>query len=188
MDALVNCTVVRPDLAPAFGVNLIGAYHVAKAAAELGIRRIIHTGPWHTHLNHNADYWWDFDVPPDVPLRPGGDLYALTKFLGGEVMRVFAERHGLEVVTFLYCSFRPADGGSRPAGRGCGSFETSWEDTGEAFLAGLRAPELPRPYEPFFICADLPHGKFPPTKAKRLLGWEPRHRFERLWTRSAAPD
>jgi nucleoside-diphosphate-sugar epimerase len=184
MDALVNCTVVRPDLKLAFAVSMMGAYHVGKAAAELGIRRIIHTGPWHTHLGHNADYWWDFDVPADVPLRPGGDLYALTKFLGGEVMRVFAERHGLEVVTFLFCSFRPADGGGRPGRTGCGPFETSWEDTGEAFLAGLRVPTLPRPYEPFFICADLPHGKFSPTKAKRLLGWEARHRFEQLWEKA----
>ncbi len=59
MDALINCTVIRREIAAAFQVNLIGAYHVAKAAVELGIRRIIHTGPWHTHLGHNADYWWD---------------------------------------------------------------------------------------------------------------------------------
>src|ERR1051326_1704442 len=38
MDALVNCTVVRADPAAAFPVNLIGAYHVAKAAVEHGIR------------------------------------------------------------------------------------------------------------------------------------------------------
>jgi hypothetical protein len=185
MDALINCTVIRPLLAPAFQVNLIGAYHVAKAAAELGIQRIIHTGPWHTHLGHNADYGWDFDVPEDAPLRPGGDLYAITKFLGGEVMRVFAERYGLEVLTFLFCDFRPAEGGRQPGGTGCGPFVTSWEDTGEAFLHGLRAAAPPRPYEPFFICAPLPHRKFPPLKARRLLGWEARHRFERLWSREA---
>lgn len=183
MDALINTAVVRNPLAPAFDVSLVGAYNVAKAAVETGIRRLIHTGPQHIYLGHNADYWWDFDVPSDAPLHPGGDLYALSKFLGGEVMRVFAERHGLEVITFLYCNFMPADGGDRPDGSGCGPFCTSWEDTGEAFLYGLRAPTLPRPYEPFFICADTPHAKFPPTKAKQLLGWEAKHRFERLWTR-----
>lgn len=177
MDALINVTVLRPHLKPAFEVNMIGAYHIAKAAAELGIRRIIHTGPWHTHLGHNADYWWDFDVPDDAPLRPGGDLYALTKFLGGEVMRVFAERHNLEVLTFLFCNFQPA----RSSGS---SFVVSWEDTGDVFLAGLRAPALPHPYEPFFITASMPHGKFPPRKAKRLLGWDARDRFKHSWTRS----
>ena len=33
------------------------------------------------------------------------------------------------------------------------------------------------------IAADVPHRKFLATKAKRLLGWEARHRFEHLWTR-----
>jgi len=187
MDALVNVTVVRPHLKAAFDVNMIGAYNVAKAAVECGIRRIIHTGPLHTHLDHNAEYWPDFRVPDDAPLHPGGDLYAVSKFLGGEVTRVFAERHGLEVVTFLYCAFYPADGGDREDGSGVHPFSTSWEDCGEAFLYGLRVESLPRPYEPFFIGADLPHGKFPPHKAKRLLGWEARHRFERLWQRPPAP-
>jgi len=186
MDALVNCTVLRHALRPAFAVNMLGAYHVAQAAVELGIRRLIHTGPYHMTLHHNADYWWEHDVPEDAPLRPGGDLYAVSKFLGGEITRVFAERHGLEVITFLYCHFMPADGGDRADGSGCGPFVTSWEDCGEAFLHGLRAPAPLRPYEPFFICADVPHGKFPPRKAQRLLGWTARHRFERLWRRPAS--
>lgn len=183
MDSLVNVSVLRHDLNHAFEVNLVGAYNVARAAVECGIRRIIHTGPYHMSLDHNADYWWDHDVPDDVPLHPGSDLYAVSKFLGGEVTRIFAEEHGLEVITFLYCHFMPGDGGDREDGSGCGPFVTSWEDCGEAFLYGLRAPQMPRPYEPFFICADVPHGKFPPHKAKRLLNWEARHRFERLWQR-----
>jgi nucleoside-diphosphate-sugar epimerase len=186
MDALINCTVLRPHPVLAFHVNLLGAYNVAKAAVELGIKRIIHTGPYHVYLNHNADYWWDFDVPEDAPLRPGGDLYAHTKFLGGEVTRVFAERHGLEVVTFLYCNFTRADAGKQPDGSGVFPFQTSWEDTGEAFVYGLRAESLPRPYEPFFIGANLPNGKWPPRKAQRLLRFTPQHNFDRLWKRSSS--
>lgn len=182
-NALVNCSVIRRDPAGAFRVNLVGAYHVARAAVELGIRRIIHTGPYHTHLPHNADYWFDFDVPDEVPLHPGGDLYAASKFMGGEVTRVFAEAHGLEVVTLLYCHFLLGDGGERADGSGVHPFSTSWEDCGAAFLPALRAPALPNPYEVFFICADLPHGKFRPAKAERLLGWKPQHDFCRLWRR-----
>lgn len=183
MDALVNATVVRPDLEAAFRVNMVGAYNVVRAAAELGIRRILHTGPYHTTLGHHGDYWWDSQVPDDVPLHPGGDLYAVSKFLGGEITRVFAERHRLEIYTFLYCHFMPADGGDRADGSGCNPFVTSWEDCGEAFLYGLRAPAPPRPYEPLFICAEVPHGKYRTDKAERLLGWKAKHRFERLWKR-----
>lgn len=186
MDALVNCTVVRPHQEAAFLVNMVGAYNVAKAAVELGIKRIIHTGPYHMSVDHNADYWWDFDVSPDVPLHPGGDLYAASKFLGGEVTREFAERHGLEVITYLYCHFLPGDGGEREDGSGIGPFSTSWEDCGAAFLNGLQSPAPPNPYEVFFICADLPHGKFSPRKAGQLLNWHPRDRFERLWTRTGS--
>jgi len=99
------------------------------------------------------------------------------------VTRVFAERHSLEVITFLYCNFLPADSGTRPDGSGIGPFSTSWEDCGEAFRYGLQAPAPPRPYEPFFITAPMPTGKFPPSKAKRLLGWEVEHRLERLYHR-----
>jgi len=186
MDAVINLTVLRQELVPAFRVNFIGAYNVARAAAELGIRRLIHTAPYHTTVAHNADYWWDSPVPDDVPLHPGGNLYALTKFLGGEATRVFAERHGLEVYTFLYCNFMPADGGDRPDGSGCYPFVTSWEDCGEAFVHALRAPAPPRPYEPLFICADVPHAKYLTEKAERLIGFRARHRFERLWQRPAA--
>jgi nucleoside-diphosphate-sugar epimerase len=171
MDALINCSVVRHEREAAFRVNMVGAYHVAKAAVELGIRRLVHTGPFHTHLGHNADTWWDFDVPDDVPLHPGGDLYAVSKFLGGEVTRVFAEQHGLEVITLLFCNFLPAASPAWQNGHS-GTFAVSWEDTGPAFLHALRAPALARPYEPFFITADLPQGKYRPLKAKRLLGWE----------------
>ena len=185
MDALINATVLRPDPVLAFHVNLIGAYNVMKAAVDCGITRIIHTGPRHTRLNHEGDYWYDFDISDDAPLHPGTDLYALTKYLGGNVVRVFAEAHKLEVVTFLYCGFNPGDGGDLEDGSGIGPFFTSWEDTGEAFRYGLRATKLTKPYEVFDIVANLPHGKYSSTKAERLLGWKPKHNFKRLYKSKA---
>ena len=98
MDAAINVSVVRPHPVLAFQVNMVGAYNVAKACVACGIKRLIHTGPFHTSLDHNADYWHDFQLDADIPLHPGDDLYALTKYLGGHVTRVFAEREGLEVL------------------------------------------------------------------------------------------
>lgn len=183
MDALINVSVLRSELVPAFRVNMVGAYNVMKAAVECGITRVIHTGPRHVSLNHGADYWHDFDIPDDAPLHPGTDLYALSKYLGGQIVRVFAEQHGLEVITFLYCHFRPGDGGEGKDGSSIYPFATSWEDTGEAFRYGLRASDLPSSHEVFDIVASLPHGKFSNEKAQRLLGWAPKHNFERLYRR-----
>ena len=183
MDALINITVLRAELIPAFQVNLIGAYNIMKAAVACGVKRVIHTGPRHTILGFEGDYWPDFDVPDEAPLHPGADLYALTKHLGGEVVRVFAEKYQLEVLCFLYTSFRPGDGGEAAYGSGVHPLTVAWEDTGSPFWHGLRVPSLPNPYEVFDICVDLPHGKFGTRKAQRLLGWQPQYNFERLYKR-----
>ena len=183
MDALINATVLRQELDGAFRVNLVGAYNVMKAAVACGIKRVIHTGPRHTRLGAEGDCWPDFDIPDDVPMHGGSNLYALTKQLGGEVVRVFAEQHGTEALCFLFTSFRPGDGGAAEDGSGVSPLTVSWEDTGQVFLYGLRAPDLPRPYEVFSITARLPHGKYSPDKAERLLGWKPEHNMERLYRR-----
>jgi len=185
MDALINLTVLRHELADAFRVNLVGAYNVMKAAVACGVRRVIHTGPRHTRLGVEGDYWPDFDIPDGVPLHSGSNLYALTKQLGGEVVRVFAEQHGIEALCFLFTGFRYADGGRAADGSGVSPLTVSWEETGEVFRYGLRAPALPNPYEVFSITARLPHGKYSPDRAERLLGWKPRDNFERLYRRKA---
>jgi len=184
MDAIINVSVVRPHPVLAFHVNMRGAYNVMEAAVACGIKKIIHTGPQIVTNGSNYDYTYNFPVPDDAPHHPGVQLYSFTKFLGGEIVRTYAERHQLDVQCHVYCSFRPGDGGGAADGSGCHPFTTSWEDVGEAFRCGLAAEPMPRPYEVFHICADLPHGQYPPTKAERLLGWKARHRFERLWTRA----
>ncbi len=183
MDALINVSVLRPVLVPAFRVNMVGAYNVMRAAVECGIKRVIHTGPRHTTLGFEGDYYADFGIPDEAPLHPGSDLYALTKYLGGEIVRVFAEAHEIEVVTFLYCSFRTVDQPSTPDGSGLHPFSVAWEDTGEPFLHALRTEKLTSLYEVIDICATLPHGKYGTNKAERILGWKPRHTFDRLYKR-----
>jgi nucleoside-diphosphate-sugar epimerase len=184
MDALINVSVLRHSLVPAFQVNTIGAYNVMKAAVDCGIQRVIHTGPRHTRLGFEGDYWPDFGVPDEAPLHPGSDLYALSKLLGGEIVRVFANQHQLEVLCFLFTSFRPGSGGGAPDGSGVHPLTIAWEDTGEPFRLGLRAESLPSCYEVFDMTVDLPHGKFGTGKAQRLLGWRPEYNFERLYQES----
>ena len=44
-DCLVNVSVVRNHVELAFGVNVVGSLNVIMAAAKLGIRRVVFTGP-----------------------------------------------------------------------------------------------------------------------------------------------
>ena len=183
MQAAINLTVVRPHPVLAFTVNMVGAYNIAKAAAECGLKRLIHTGPYHSGLGHEADYWNDEKVSPEVPLHPGDDLYALTKYLGLQITDLLARERGLEVLTYLFCAFRPRKIEPEDLGTGIHPFATSWEDTGESFLYGLRAPKMPNPHEVFFICAGLPHGKYRVDKGERLLKWRAKDTFAELYTR-----
>ncbi len=177
MDAIVNLTVVRPDPVMAFRVNLVGAYHVMNAAVAHGIRRVVHTGP-EVIIDH---YWHDFDTTAEAPPRPGTNLYLITKYLGQDVVRSFAEVHGLDVVALYFHVFQPGDAPERM--KGASPFLVSWADTGRAFQAAVEAPAMPNAYEPFIITGDLPHGRFGSEKAKRLLGWHPQDRFEGHWRR-----
>ena len=58
-------------------------------------------------------------------------------------------------------------------------------DVPSAMRQAVRAPGFPRPFEVLHINADLPHGKYPNDKAKRLLAWQPRDRFESHWRRGS---
>lgn len=182
MDAIVNLTVNRHDPVAAFRVNVLGAYHVARAAVEHGVRRVVHTGPVQMIVGHPAGSGDDFAISPEAPARPGDDLYFLSKFLGQEVARVFAEEHDLAVPCLLFGNF--LDPATPPApGYRLWSFTLAWADAGEAMRQAVRVPDLPTPFRVLHPNADLPHGRYPNDEAKRLLAWQPRERFERLWRR-----
>ncbi len=182
-DAAVNLAVNRTDPGLAFPINVAGAYNIMKAAARTGLRRIVHTAVECRTLGYEGDYRYEFDIPDDAPRRPGTELYPHSKHLGMEVVQAFAEQRGLDVISLFLSRLRPAaqfDGRDDDVVQ---SFSVSWRDLAQAYLCALRAPEMPHPNEKFFICADLPIGKYSPAKAERLLRWTPRDRFERFLTR-----
>src|SRR5437870_8713119 len=105
MEDVVNVSVVRHDLGEAFRVNTLGAYNVVRAALACGVRRIVQTGPQQMTDTMPGGYWSDFDLASSVPPRPGIHAYFHTKFLGQELMRVFAQEHELEIPTLLFGPF-----------------------------------------------------------------------------------
>lgn len=177
MDAIINLTVVRPDPVAAFAVNTRGAYNVARAAVAHGIRRVVQTGPTH----HFVDYSGDSEITEACPLRPGVSLYAMSKYLGLEILRAFAYEYDLEVPCLLFALFREPD---EPGF--VHSFTISWRDSGEAIRKAVEVKRLPSPFEVFNIVADLPHRKYLNDKAKRILGWQPQDDFRAAWDRTLA--
>ncbi|MGH2371362.1 MAG: NAD-dependent epimerase/dehydratase family protein, partial [Chloroflexota bacterium] len=182
MDAVVNCTVVRPHPVQAFLVNTIGAYHVARAAVAHGIRRVVHTGPLQVLSDQPGGYAWDFRIPDAAPPRPGAWLYLHSKYLGQETVRLFAEAYDLEAPTLLFCNFVNPHV-VRPGQYTVSPMTVSWDDAGHAVRRAVEAPSLPSPFETFHIMADLPHGKYSGQKAYRLLDWRPRDDLAHLLRR-----
>ena len=192
MDAIVNLSVSRADRRAAFDVNVRGNYHVAEAAVRHGIRTIVNTGPYYQVAGPAYDDF-DFGLHPDLPPQPGTRLYALTKALGHEVLRVYSERHDLYVQTLLFYLMRHPTA-SRALDLndkgGVGQdmvppYIIAWPDTGLAVRAALEIDHarLPSRCETYFVLPAVPHGKYRNDKLGRVLGWEPPHRLEHLWMR-----
>jgi nucleoside-diphosphate-sugar epimerase len=176
MDAIINCTVVRPHPVDAFLVNTIGAYNVMRAAVAHSIRRVVHTGPLVQHLKGIGDHAGDYDLHVDAPPRPYDHLYIHSKYLGTEICRVFAEYYGLEVPALLFMMLYNPTMPVPPW-----PFMISWPDTGRALRRALEVTSLPSPFEMVNIAADLPYGRYDFRKARQLLDWQPRDQMEDFW-------
>ena len=178
VDAIANFTVVRPDPVESFAVNTVGAYHIMKAAAELGIKKVVQTGPeqvreWYGH---------EFDLD-DVPGVPGTGYYGITKFLGGEICRIYARAYGIQTVCFLLRGISPRP--TEPvSGRDFSSFSIVWEDLERACRLALELASVPDHFQAFNLNSYLSHGKYPTEKAKRILGFEPLERWEDYFRRT----
>ncbi|MFZ5830637.1 MAG: NAD-dependent epimerase/dehydratase family protein [Planctomycetota bacterium] len=181
-EAIINLSVVRRDRTLAFSVNTLGCYHVMQAAAELGIRRVINTGPHFTVAGPTYEEL-DFAIGPDVPPHPGTGLYPISKSLGHEICRLYAEAHDIYVQMYLFYNF--VDQSEIEFGRGRVPFVVTWDDAAEVFRRGLAIDlgHLPSRCEVFFILADVPQQKFLNDKAKRILNFHPKHDLTALWRR-----
>ena len=102
VEAIANFTVNRPHPVLSFAVSTTGAFNVMKAAAEVGIKKVLHTGPELVI----SDYGHEFDIG-EVPQRPGSGYYSLTKMLGMEICRAYARTHGIQTICYQFNGLGP---------------------------------------------------------------------------------
>lgn len=183
MDAIINLSVLRPDRKLAFDVNTRGCLNMMLAAVEHGIRRVINTGP-HLVVCGQPYERFDFGISPDAPPQPGTHLYGLSKSLGQEICRVYAQHHPIHVQEYLFFSLR--DMATLTPGTDATPFSISWGDAGEVFRLGLaiELAKLPSRCEIFFVFADMPHGQFVNDKAKQILGFRTKDDLSVLWRKA----
>jgi nucleoside-diphosphate-sugar epimerase len=184
-DAIVNCSVLRPDRKTAFDVNTTGTYNSLLAAVENDHSRYVNTGPHFTQVGPSYEHF-DFDINEEIPLHSGTNLYAHSKSVGQEICRVFAANYPIHVLTTLFLSFRAAQPKPKQYGGDTNPFSVTFPDAARAIRKCLEIDlqTLPSRCEIFHITTDTPHGRYSNAKARRLLGWEPQDRLEGYWRKA----
>ena len=177
MDAIMNFTVNRNDADLSFHVNTCGAWHVMRAAAELGIRKVVHSGPQAVR----SLYDHDFDVD-QVASRPSTGLYGTTKLLSAEICRAYARTHGIQVISFLFNGLH--DSPSEPIkGRDFPVMSVVWDDLIQACKQALELESVPGGYQEFNLHSHLGHEKYSLERAREILGFEPKPNMAEFYRR-----
>ena len=190
MDCIVNLSVLRTDRKLAFDVSTKGNYSMMEAARINNIKRVINTGP-HFQLVGQSYEEWDYNLNPDMPAQPGTRLYAISKYLGQEICKRYADQFGIQLITLLYYNMRhhldltTPDFEPAELHNDMTPFTTSWIDCGEAVRCAVDVSKerLASNKETFFISPNIPHKKFNSEKTYKVLGWQPRYTLENLWNK-----
>lgn len=82
--------------------NVRGTYHAFEAARRAGVRRVVFASSAHV----TGYYPWGEPVAPTDPVRPD-TFYGVSKVAGEALGRLYADRHGLEVVALRIVGFAP---------------------------------------------------------------------------------
>ena len=191
VDAIINLSVYRNNRDLAFNVNTLGTYNMMKAAEEHNIPRIINTGP-HFVLAGPSFETYDFNINSNIPNQPGVNIYALTKSLGNEICKIFADNNDfiyIQTLLFyhLYSEELILGGSDKKFDKlrdSLNPFSVTWEDAAMAIKLALEIEleKLDSRAETYFISEDLPHTKFMNSKAKNKLGWIPSNKLKPLWS------
>ena len=104
VDAVVHLagTPVEQAWEPVLNNNIIGLYNTYEAARRQGVRRIVFASSNHTVGFHPRGRHIDETVPP----RPDG-RYGVSKVFAEALGRLYADKHGMEIINLRIGSFQP---------------------------------------------------------------------------------
>jgi nucleoside-diphosphate-sugar epimerase len=140
-------------------------------AQQMGVRRGVHTSTMSVHYRERAWYGMEDDVPLDTP-----SVYGLTKGFGELICRYFARWFDMNIVAFRITGPRTREAWleERRHPR-THLFVSDEEDLANAYLAGIEFVQRGHGhFEAMFIAGDEGEREHNLSKARMLLGWEPR--------------
>ncbi len=178
MDAVMDFAAHKNHPVFDFEVSTKGAFHIMRAAAIHGIKKVIIMGP---QLVRGA-YDEDFDVD-DVPPVVSTGYNVLSKYLSIHLCKAYANRFGIQTIFFLFNGL-----GARPAapvsGQDFPPMVIVWEDLHNACRLALEVESVPEGCQAFSMHSYLGHSKYLLDKAQRLLGYTPAEPVQHLYRRT----
>ena len=166
-----------------YEVNTLGLHLLLYSAHRLGIRNGVHTSTMSVHYRHRLWYGQEEDVALDTP-----SVYGITKALGEQVCAYFARWFDMNLIAlritaprnrarYLEERRRRRPGFERVYGPDGSAplFATDEEDLATAYLAALEAVQVGHGrFDAVFVAGDEDEANHNLSKARRVLGWQPR--------------
>lgn len=146
--------------------NIIGTYHMMRAARVAGCRRLIFASSIHAVSGYPADV----QVKATDPVNPG-DLYGVSKCFGEALGRYLAEQEGLSVICIRIGAFQPLEAAESPDGLSMMDSFVSRRDLVQLIERAIDAENLQ-----FAIVNGLSNNRFKRldiSDARALLGYAP---------------
>lgn len=186
MDTFINLVMKSPQggsssdqtltqIMENYEVNTLGLHLLLWTAQAVGIKRGVHTSTMSVHYRERTWYPAEELVPLDTP-----SVYGLTKGFGERICEYFTRWFDMNLIALRITGPRPrrqylAERGAWTPGTPRLLYWTDEEDLARAYLAALEAVQVGHGrFEPLFIAGDEAEEQHNLSKARRLLGWEPR--------------
>lgn len=162
------------------GVHIL--YHLLKTAVARGIKRFV----FQSTINITGPSWDNWRLTEDELPRPGLGGYTLGKTLAEELCRGFAREHDIAIAVIrfggVFTLEEPGYEGAAPDRHSIPSSCVERRDIAHAYHLALTTP-LPSRFEVFHIFHTRPGDRFPTSKARTILGFDPKYNVEMLWKR-----
>src|SRR5215471_11359062 len=163
-----------------YEVNTLGLHLLLYTAQEMGVKRGVHTSTMSVHYRERTWYPAEELVALDTP-----SVYGLTKGFGELICQYFARWFDMNLIALRITGPRTreqwlSERRNPPAyPNNHRLYITDEEDLANAYLAALEAIQIGHGrFESAFIAGDEREEEHNLSKAKSLLGWEPRRSDE----------
>lgn len=174
-DAVIQLVMANPGvkeniIGRSYDVHVKGMHVLLQAAVDAGVKRVIYASSMSVYRRCGDRFHDTEDNPPDAT-----DVYGLTKRLAEDVCRAFVAAHPrLSVIALrMVHPVTPKRWAERTSKGEDTSFSTGPHDLGRLYLAALGLAAHTG-FDAVQACSDLEQKRLNLTKARALLGWEPR--------------